>query len=189
MPRRLALLLATWLLASASAAPSTSLGPTLLAPELAGPPVTLAAGPDGSPSLNANATGSAATVTGTLFGATYNVTRITNHADHAWETRLVVTSTSGATASCDACEVRLVQGATTTTHIAITAGVLTTSAGAWVDLLAAGDPGDDWDIHLRADTNGLANEDARIDYRLEYRAPGTTSPVVGYTNMTAIFVV
>lgn len=192
MRRRVALLLATCLLASATAASTTTphsnrLGISLI--ESASLPLVLTAGPEGTTTLNQHGTGAKTTVSGTFLGQTYNVTRVTNQLPASLEIRLVATSISGATSSCDECHVRLVQGATTTTQIAITAGTLLTTDGAWVDLLPTGDPADDWDIHLRANTNGLANEDATIHYRIELREQGETSPLLRFQNMTAVFIV
>ncbi len=155
----------------------------------AGLPVFLTPGTQGATTVNAHQTGADSTVTGTVVGASFNITRIESGVPNGVLVRLVATSATGALSECASCTVDLRVAATTLRQITITNGVMTQSSGDWLQINANGTGGSMAWIWVRAQTTVFANNAMDLAYVLEVKSAEASSAKASYSNLTTTFVV
>ncbi|MBI4394135.1 MAG: hypothetical protein HY556_10135 [Euryarchaeota archaeon] len=152
-------------------------------------PIQLAAGPQGSTTINANKTGSLSSVTGGLAAASFNTTFVNDTSATAYRIRFTHVSTSGTFSECVQCDIQLRAGTTTSTQISYSLGSLVTSQGAYQTIDAPGGAASSWHIWAVATRTVLADQVVTVAYVMEIVPTGGTSPSVVYFNMTMKFTV
>lgn len=152
-------------------------------------PIQLAAGPEGSTSINANRTGSLSAVTGGLVATSFNTTYVNNTSATSYRIRFTHLSTTGTSSECVQCDIELRAGSTTSTQISYSLGSLVTSQGAYRTIDAPGGAASSWHIWATATRSVLADQEVAVAYRMEIVPTGGESPSVHYFNMTMKFTV
>jgi hypothetical protein len=155
----------------------------------AGIPIQLAAGPEGSTTVNANRTGSLSSVTGGLTATSFNTTYVNDTSTTAYRIRFTHVSTTGTFSECVQCDIELRAGTTTSTQISYALGSLVASQGAYQTIDAPGGAASSWHIYATGTRTVLADQVVTIAYVMEIVPTGGTSPSVVYFNMTMKFTV
>lgn len=151
-------------------------------------PVQLSPAANGA-TISSTNTSSSASVTATAGGvldATSNNTAMKNPGSQDLRVRLVFRAASGDVADCTVCKLQILQGATRTDEISISAGVppAVGAAGPLVTLSAGAT------LYIGADAKAtLPTQSAYVTYWLEILPSAGTSPSADYLKMNQTFVV